>query len=1178
MLDREENEMRARLTHIVLSLLLATEAAGQADFVNFETPQVKPIDVIENVLGYSWVVACNTPDNSIEIYRVEDGTMPVGGSPPNELSFQFRVPTGLGPVTVRYVPDLPAGFGSIYVANYIGDSITRIEFPSDDGAGNAVAIPRLKVTRSVGDSPTDFALDPFTTQLNFDLQRLQVLLSAPSELVFVNAATLVPDTGLGPLPVIDARPPYDRMKEPRRMLYGNGANAQRAAFLNFRGGSGFDPLGTANSRTLDFDLLVIDAAAAASPGLRFDKLGSTNASMAISQANDIYVVGSHARNDVTDKVNLRSPQRAPTGFVESWIFRVDGTTGYVTRRDLNRDSAGAPGAANPVSMPMDVVVRELNGQTQLYVASFQSDRIVVLAGANIASAARTFLVPSPPRPGYSQTGPRGLALKEAQAMASIDPGARLYSLNRLDNSISVFDPNAPNTGELAKVALQSDPTPAPIRMGRRFLYDAVGTSGNGMVACGSCHIDARTDGLAWKLDGASDPPIPMPIGPAGLPPLLDSVRDNRWARDTPWTFPNGLMWPGDRMLKVTQSLQGLLNHPVGSEAASAFTNAPYHWRGDKSTFLAFNEAFVNLQGMASQPGAAATGPNAAGLSAADMNTYEAFINTIVYPPNPEQDVSRRFRQNDVNALATNGSTAWQATTDGSNPENGLRLFHERPLNQPGTESHVQAGGRSCVHCHSLPEGSNNRITVRDNTGGGGLRQPLETAALRGLFAREGFFVSDNSIALPPIDNGDLFPNSNATGGGFSASAAGLLQGGSGGQSINSFMARIFLPPSYAAGQGTQCPTCASVGDVRDIEDITGFVREFDWGIAPIIGRTRTYTANSNVAQARNELSLFAERESRQANCDVVVFRDIEAPNNVWTLTGYYYDVASDLYVDPLGTGTLSLWQVLPENLGRNDVVITMAAPLGSGRRIADVSPTSGPLPPVGGPPTNVDFLSAIAPEPWEAIATFTGSSSLNPADGAPAYIPWEGVGRVLAPAAGPTPGPSPGTLSALYGLQQAVLQQLPGLAPSLTGPRHEPPRRFRVSGDGIQYGARLRIAIPLSPPRPPGIGNPPSSWPAVETQTIELPLFARENETTGGTEWVTDAAIDSFWIYILLNGGPYAPGVGSLFEGDIGPSAWVTAFGQLDPRRWNSYFVQVVNPPYGSGDTSAGSWERYSLP
>ena len=155
---------------------------------------------------------------------------------------------------------------------------------------------------------------------------------------------------------------------------------------------------------------------------------------------------------------------------------------------------------------------------------------------------------------------------------------------------------------------------------------------------------------------------------------------------------------------------------------------------------------------------------------------------------------------------------------------------------------------------------------------------------------------------------------------------------------------------------------------------------------------------------------------------------------------------------------------------------------------------------------------------------------------------------------------------------------LPGLAPSLTGPRHEPPRRFRVSGDGIQYGARLRIAIPLSPPRPPGIGNPPSSWPAVETQTIELPLFARENETTGGTEWVTDAAIDSFWIYILLNGGPYAPGVGSLFEGDIGPSAWVTAFGQLDPRRWNSYFVQVVNPPYGSGDTSAGSWERYSLP
>ena len=169
----------------------------------------------------------------------------------------------------------------------------------------------------------------------------------------------------------------------------------------------------------------------------------------------------------------------------------------------------------------------------------------------------------------------------------IDPGARLYSLNRLDNSISVFNPDNPAAGELAKIPLRFDPTPSTVRMGRRFLYDSVGTSGNGMVACGSCHLDARTDGLAWKLDGPNDPPIPMPIGPAGLPSLLDSVRDNRDSPLTPWVFPNQLMWPGDRVLKVTQSLQGLLNHPVGSDAAVAFTNAPYHWRGDKSSFLAF---------------------------------------------------------------------------------------------------------------------------------------------------------------------------------------------------------------------------------------------------------------------------------------------------------------------------------------------------------------------------------------------------------------------------------------------------------------------------------------------------------------------------------------------------------------------------------------------------------------
>ena len=44
-----------------------------------------------------------------------------------------------------------------------------------------------------------------------------------------------------------------------------------------------------------------------------------------------------------------------------------------------------------------------------------------------------------------------------------------------------------------------DPTPQAIKAGRPFLYNTRLTSGLGQLACGSCHVDARFDRLAWDL-------------------------------------------------------------------------------------------------------------------------------------------------------------------------------------------------------------------------------------------------------------------------------------------------------------------------------------------------------------------------------------------------------------------------------------------------------------------------------------------------------------------------------------------------------------------------------------------------------------------------------------------------------------------------------------------------------
>ena len=67
-----------------------------------------------------------------------------------------------------------------------------------------------------------------------------------------------------------------------------------------------------------------------------------------------------------------------------------------------------------------------------------------------------------------------------------------------------------------------NPEPVEVTAGRKFLYDARLTSGNGNDACASCHIFGDTDGLAWDLgnpDGtvAQIPNTFIPISPAAAP-------------------------------------------------------------------------------------------------------------------------------------------------------------------------------------------------------------------------------------------------------------------------------------------------------------------------------------------------------------------------------------------------------------------------------------------------------------------------------------------------------------------------------------------------------------------------------------------------------------------------------------------------------------------------------------
>src|SRR6202035_44807 len=141
-------------------------------------------------------------------------------------------------------------------------------------------------------------------------------------------------------------------------------------------------------------------------------------------------------------------------------------------------------------------------------------------------------------------GPRGLALSAT--------AGHLYVLNRISNTISVVDTS--NNAVILEIPVGSfDPTPSLIRNGRGFLYDAK-LSGNGTGACASCHIDADMDHLAWDLGD-----------PTGS--MTSTVQNGKTILFHPMKGP-----------MTTQTLRGLLNL------------SPYHWRGDKPNFAAFNVA------------------------------------------------------------------------------------------------------------------------------------------------------------------------------------------------------------------------------------------------------------------------------------------------------------------------------------------------------------------------------------------------------------------------------------------------------------------------------------------------------------------------------------------------------------------------------------------------------------
>jgi YVTN family beta-propeller protein len=633
--------------HLQIAALISFSAAAAAQsFVNYESPIVSPVRLTPDGLR---LCAAHTADSRLCVYSLSN---------PNQPVLVQEIVVGLEPVSVNARTN-----DEVWVVNHLSDSVSIVSLSQG----------RVVATLQVADEPSDVVFaggKAFVTAAASDrvavfdattrasLGSVDVFGKDPRNLA-VNAAgtkvyAVVQRSGNGTTTVQDQAqtlPPGSTLPAPPRTALIVRANDPAwAAQIPF---------------TLpDNDVAEIDVATQ-TVSRNFRAVGTTNTGIAVNPINgDLWVANIEARNLVRFEPVLRGHA------IDSRITRITtGATPTVTPIDLNpginyavlpNNAALGTALAEPYGVAFDA------GTGRIYVAAQGTDRIGVLDGTG-AVLARIEVGGTPGAliDTRNKRGPRGLALSTATQ--------RLYVANKLSSTISVIDTSS--NALLSEVKLGSyDPTPTNIRDGRKFLYDAK-LAGNGTMSCASCHTDGDIDGLAWDLGDPNGVMDPTPVNTAGgvfnLLPL------------SPFHPMKGSM--------TTQTFKGLQ------------ATAPFHWRGDRANFQAFNGAFNSLMGGSL-------------LSTADMNLYAQFATSIAFPPNPNQLKDRTLRTTPVGASEAEGQVAYDQTA-----------------------SNLVVTQVSCNSCHTHDPG-NLTGTNRQIITGSILQEPqqMKVAQLRNMYRKVGF--------------------------------------------------------------------------------------------------------------------------------------------------------------------------------------------------------------------------------------------------------------------------------------------------------------------------------------------------------------------------------------------------------------------------------------------------------
>ncbi len=722
---------------MVFLLVAAAPGYGQSSFVNWESAHVHPLD---RTPDGTKLLAVNTADSRIEVFALEDGA----------LSHTASIPVGLDPVSVRARTDTEA-----WVVNQISDTLSIADLErgvvvatlaTEDEPADVIFAgdpPRAFVTcaqasRVLVFDPSDRARAPEIVEI-FGEEPRALAVSADGATVYAaifesgNGSTILGGNGTTgatfPPSVVDrfdgphdgANPPPNTSEgfspalnpenpEPphgslivRKSSAGTWLDDSGADWTDFVSGESSVLSGRPEGWDLpDHDVAVIDAVTLEVSYI--DALMNSNLAIAVNPKDGrVSVVGLEALNDVRFEpilkgrfIRVHMALVDPATPAEAAVVDLNPHLGYreasVVQSERDR-SIGDPRA----------LVWNAAG-TRAWIAGKGSNNIIVVDGDGTREEGLPIEVGE---------GPTGLVLDEA--------ASRLYVLHHFAASISIVDTES--GAEVERVSY-FDPTPAAIRNGRRHLYDTHATSGLGHIACASCHIDARTDRLAWDLGD-----------PAGeMKPFEQNCLDDVCGDFHPMKGP-----------MLTQTLQDI----IGKE--------PHHWRGDRDGLEEFNGAFRGLLGDDDD------------LTPTEMQQFEGFLATIHYPPNPLRNFDNTLPEDlPLPGHYTTGrfAPAGEPLPNG-NAVRGLEDYRGAGL----------TGLFECVTCHTLPAGlgvdgdfdiltfsatpvdpgpngeRHAAVTTTDNN----LGLPVKIPHLRGLYKRTGFDATqtDNRAGFGFLHDGSV---------------------------------------------------------------------------------------------------------------------------------------------------------------------------------------------------------------------------------------------------------------------------------------------------------------------------------------------------------------------------------------------------------------------------------------